>query len=106
MSAEASWFYLLVKVCGPPGGGDELLKPRLLHPQRSLDVKKDNGAQDVERGPLLRRHSLNFDRNCAVPHYMPLNASERSLTDRGTVHMEPHMDSSPVSYGATYFRLL
>ena len=47
--ATHTHLYLLVKVRWPPGGQDELLQPRLLHPQRSLDVEEDNGAQDIER---------------------------------------------------------
>lgn len=47
---QVSQSYLLVKVRGPPGGGDELLKPRLLHPQRGLDVEEHDRTQNIERG--------------------------------------------------------
>lgn len=44
----------------PPGGGDELLEPRLLHSQRSLDVEEDDGTQDVKRERLLRTEPENL----------------------------------------------
>ena len=43
--------HLLVEARGPPRGGDQLLQPRLLHPQGGLDVEEDHGAQHVKRTP-------------------------------------------------------
>ena len=49
--------HLFVEASGPPGGGDELLKPRLLHPQRRLDVKEHYGAKYVERDSVKEPHA-------------------------------------------------
>lgn len=49
-SSSCSSSHLLVEVGGPPGGEDELLEPRLLHPQWCLDVEEDHGAEDIKGG--------------------------------------------------------
>lgn len=46
--------HLFVKMRGPPGGGDELLEPRLLHSERGLDIEEDDGPQHVKRSSRLR----------------------------------------------------
>lgn len=43
---------------GPPGGRDKLLEASLLHTQRALDVKEDDGPQHIEAGGRQGRAPL------------------------------------------------